>query len=125
MGVLAGGLMMWACLDTKISHFMTSTGNPAAMAKRIDRKYAKDLQLSADEATRIEPLTREMAQRLYEARKKFGTSVLEILDTEHEKIAEQMTPEHRSAYGRANEERKKRMASMLLLDSSAEGEKQK
>lgn len=125
IGVLVGGLIVWDLTDTKLSDFMKKTNNPDSMAARINQKYIKDYQLSADEQSRIEPLTKEMAQHLYQIRRQFGMDIINTLDDYHKKIGEQMTPAQREAYDKANAERKKRMSNMLLLDQSPSDQRQK
>jgi hypothetical protein len=46
------------------------------------------------------------------------------LDNYHQKIAEQLTPEHRAAYEKAIAEHKMKLASMLL-DQSSPSQEQK
>ncbi len=125
IGVLVGMLIAWDLADTKLSDFMKKTGDPTSMVARIDQKYSKDYQLTPDEQSRIHPLTKEMAQHLYQVRQQFGMDILATLDDYHQKIGEQMTPAQREAYDKANADRKKRMSAMLLLDQNPSDQGQK
>ena len=102
--------------DTRLSRFISNTGDPASMTARINQKYAHDFQVTPEEQQRIAPLVKEMAQQLYQERRQFGTSVLATLDAYHEKISEQMTPDQRTAYQKANDERKKWLTELLISD---------
>lgn len=111
--------------DAKLSLFMKRTNDPVSMAARINQKYATDYQLTPDEQSRIAPLTKEMAEHLYQVRHQFGVDIVATLNDYHEKIGEQMTPEHRAAYEKANEDRKTRMNALLQLDTNAPDQGQK
>ena len=125
MGALAGGLVTWDLTDTKLSGFMKKTTDPDSMAARIDQKYVKDYQLTPDQQSRIEPLTKDMTQHLYRIRSQFAVDIISTLDDYHGKVAELMTPTQREAYEKANAERKQRMSSMLLLNQSSPTPSQK
>jgi hypothetical protein len=116
IGALAGGLLTSTWKDADFSSFLTKTSDPKGMASRISQKYVRDYQLSADEQARIAPLIEEMTQHLYLDRRQFGVDILATLDDYHAKIGAQMSPDHRQAYEKANQERKRRMSTMLLLD---------
>ncbi len=116
IGVLTGVLLIMAFNDTRFSKFITSTGDPRSMAIRINQKYLKELNLNSDEQARIAPLTQEMTQQLYLTRRQFGVDIVATLKDYHRKIGEQMTPEHREVFEKANIEREKRMSAVLLLD---------
>ncbi len=116
IGVLVGALNVAIFRNASVPRLLTSTGDPKSMAERIDHKYASELHLSADEQKRIAPLIREMTQHLYLVRRQFGVDIIATLDDYHAKIAEQMTPEHRAAYEKANVERKQRLSTVLLLN---------
>jgi hypothetical protein len=60
-----------------------------------------------------------MAQHLYQVRHQFGLDVMATLDDYHQKIAEQLTPEHRAAYEKAVAERRNKLSSLLLPDQSS------
>ncbi len=113
IGAIVGGLIMMDYTDVRLSRFLNRTGDPNAMALRINQKYADDYELTTDEQNRIAPLVKEMAQHLYQERHQFGADILGTLDEYHRKIGEQMTPEQRAAYEKANDERRKRMSSLL------------
>jgi len=125
MGALVGWLVALDLTDTKLSHFFQTTSDPDSMAARINQKYVKDYQLTPDEQSRIAPLTEEMTRQLYQDKRQFGIGVMATLDDYHGKIAEQMTPDQRALYEKANDERKKRMNSMLLLDQTSPAQGQK
>jgi hypothetical protein len=118
IGAVAGGLLMTAFQDMRLSQFLVRTGDPKSMATRINQKYITEYNLTPDEQTRIAPLLQQMTQQLYLTRRQFGVDIIATLDDYHRKIGEQMLPEHRDAYNQANEERKKRMSAMLLLDQA-------
>jgi uncharacterized membrane protein len=119
IGVLAGGLVTWSVTDTQLSSFMSRTNDPDALAARLSKKYADDYHLTPDEVDRIQPTIREMTQHLYQVRHQFGLDIMATLDEYHQKIAEQLTPEHRAAYEAATAERKKKLGNVLLLDQSS------
>ena len=125
IGALVGAMITWDLTVSKLPGFLKRTGDPASMADRINQKYIKDYQLTPDEQSRIAPLTKEMAQRLYHIRSKFAVDIISTLDDYHGKVAEQMTPAQCAAYEKANEERKKRMSAMLLPDQSSPAQGQK
>jgi uncharacterized membrane protein len=125
IGALAGGLATWDMTDTKLSGFLKKTSDPDSMTTRINQKNLKDYQLTPDEQSRIEPLTRAMAQRLYQIRRQFAVDILSTLDDYHQKVSEQLSATQREAYDKATVERKKRMSSMLLLDQGSSGQGQK
>ena len=116
IGTVVGGLLVKAFQDIRFSQFLVHTADPKSMATRINQKYLTEYNLSQDEMARIEPLTQQMTQQLYLTRRQFGVDIIQTLDDYHHKIAEQMAPEHREAYEKANVERRARMSSMLLLD---------
>lgn len=119
IGALAGGLVTWFCTDTQLSMFMSRTNDPDAFIARINKKYVDDYHLTPDELNRIQPTVREMAQDIYRVRHQFGVDVMATLDAYHQKIAEQLTPEHRVAYEAAIAERHKKLTSLLLPDQSS------
>jgi hypothetical protein len=121
LGGLAGWLLSVSFSDLRFYNFLNRTNDPASLAVRLDQKLAHDYRLDADEQARISPLTREMAQNLYALRRKFATDVLATMEDSHQKIGQQMTPEQRDAYQKANDERRKRAVSMLMPDASPAG----
>jgi len=98
---------------------MSGTANPDSMAARMNKKYVDEYHLTPDELSRIQPIINEMAQQIYQARHHFGLDVMATLDKYHQKIAEQLTPEHRAAYEKAIAERQKKLGSLLLPDQSS------
>jgi hypothetical protein len=114
IGAIVGGLVIMDYTDTRLSRFLNHTGDPESMAARINQKYRNDYKLSSEEQSRIAPLVKEMTRQLYQERRQFGTNVINTLDEYHQKIAEQMTPEQREVYAKVNEDRKKRMSTLLL-----------
>ncbi|SRR5260221_7739358 len=104
--------------DAKLARFMSRTNDPDKMIARINEKYLNDYHLTPEELDRIQPLIREMAQHVSQIRHQFGVDIIGSLDGYHQKIAEQLTPEHRAAYQAACEERKKQLRNILLLDQN-------
>lgn len=125
VGVLVGWLNATSIYETRFSGFLNRTGDPVNLANRFNQKYTMDYQLSADQQAKIAPLTQDVAQRLYQLRHQFGADIISTLDDFHAKVAEQMTPDQRAAYAKANEDRKKRMTALLLSDppSAKQGQK--
>lgn len=117
IGAIVGGLLVTTFQDLRLSHFLVSTSDPKSMAAHINQKYVREYNLTADEQARIAPLTQEMTQRLYLTRRQFGVDIIATLDDYHRQIGDRMLPEHREAFQKANEDRRKRMGGMLLLDS--------
>ncbi len=129
IGGIAGGLVTWSYVNwsntgAQISSFMNRTNDPDRMVDRMNKKYAEEYHLSPDELNRIQPTIRDMARDIFRVRHKFGIDIMATLDSYHQKIAEQLTPEHRAAYLKAMAERKTELASMLL-DQSSPGQEQK
>jgi len=118
MGTLVGGLVIWDSTDTTLSQFMSRTNDPdSVIVSRITDRYRNEYHLSDEELKKVEPLIKEMAQHVSKIRRDFATDIISTLDTYHGKIADELTPEHRDAYLKAVEERKKKVRDMLLLDS--------
>jgi hypothetical protein len=122
IGGIVGALLFWTFQDTRLSHFFFLTGDPKSMSARINAKYTKECNLTPEEQARIAPLTAEMAQHLFAIRRQFGIDIVSALKDYHRKIGDQMTPDHRQIFQQANEEREKRMSSLLLLDAAASGQ---
>jgi uncharacterized membrane protein len=116
IGAIVGGLLVFTLQDMRLSNFLTHTSDPKTMAARLNQKYAREENLTADEQARIAPLTQDMAGQLYQLRRRFGLDIIATLDDYHQRIGAEMTPEHRRLFDQANEQRKKRMSAMLLLD---------
>jgi hypothetical protein len=117
IGVIVGGLFVWDYTDTTISQFMSKTSDPdSVIVARINQKYATEYHLSQDELNRIQPLVLEMAEHTSQIRRQFGVDILANADQYHEKIAQQLTPEHRAAYEKATQERMKQLSALLLPD---------
>lgn len=114
VGALAGAFTQSAFTDTKLKDFMMHTNDADSNAKRLELKYVKEYQLTPEEQARVNPLIREMTQHLYQLRSKFSTDILTTLNTDHKKIAEQMSPEHRAIYQQKIAAKEKQTASMLF-----------
>ena len=125
IGALAGGLLTWSYTDTQLSMFMSRANDPDSFVARINKKYAEEYHLTPDELNRIQPTVREMAQHMYQIRHQFGLDVMATLDDYHQKIAEQLTPEHRAAYEKAVAERRTKLNNLLLPDPSSPSQGQK
>jgi len=124
IGALAGGLVTWSYTDTQLTTFMSRTNDPDSMVARMNKRYVEEYHLTPDEISRIQPTIKEMAQHIYQVRHQFGIDIMATLDNYHQKIAEQLTPEHRAAYEKAIAEHKMKLASMLL-DQSSPSQEQK
>jgi hypothetical protein len=120
-----GALITQYFEDKQLSTFFQHTSDPDGWVAHINDKYTKQYDLTVDEQNQIKPLTKEMAQHLYQLRRQFGLDVIAALDDYHEKVAAQMTPEQRAAYEADNLARKKRMTGMLLFDESSPEQGQK
>ena len=103
---------------------MSRTNDPDSMVARMNKRYVEEYHLTPDEISRIQPTIKEMAQHIYQVRHQFGIDIMATLDNYHQKIAEQLTPEHRAAYEKAIAEHKMKLASMLL-DQSSPSQEQK
>jgi uncharacterized membrane protein len=126
IGALAGGLVTWSYTDTQLSTFMSRTNDdPDNMVARLNKKYASEYHWTPDEISRVQPQVKEMARHIYQVRHQFGLDIMATLDEYHQKIAAQLTPEHRAAYEKAIAERQKKLNSMLLPDQNPPGEGQK
>jgi hypothetical protein len=99
---------------------MSRSNDPAeSIVARITKKYADEYQLTPDELNRIQPEIKEMAQHIYQVRHQFGVDIMATLDDYHQKIAEQLTPEHRAVYEATIAEHRKKLAGLLLPDQSS------
>ena len=121
LGAAGGALVAINFADPHFSTFLNKTSDPAALAQRIDKRLTSQFQLDADEQARISPITKEMAQNLYQLRIKFATDVLATIDTAHEKIAAQMTPAQRAAYIKDNDGRRQRAVAVLMPSAPPAG----
>jgi len=125
IGAVAGGLVTCSVTDTKLSTFMSRANDPDSLAARINKKYADDYHLTPNELNRIQPLVEEMAQHIYQVRHQFGLDIMASLDEYHQKIAAELTPEHRAAYEQAIAEHRMKLSSMLLPDQNPPDQRQK
>ena len=125
IGAVVGALLCLAFQDMTVPRLLTRTADPVSNAARINDKYVREYHLTADEQARIAPLTRKMAQSLYLTRRQFGVDIIGTLDDYHRQIGAQMRPDHRAAFEKANEERRKRLSSVLLLDQPVPVSEQK
>ncbi len=125
IGALAGALVFWCYSDTPLTTFLSHTNNPDDLVSHINKKYTDDFHLTQDEVTRIQPLTRQMAQDLYKTRHQFGVDIIATLDRYHAEIAVQLTPEHRAVYEAKMAERRNKLSALLLTDQSSPSPDQK
>ena len=126
IGAIVGGLLVWDYTDTTISRFMSRTSDPdSVIVSRINQKYAQEYHLSADELNRIQPLVKAMAQHISQIRRQFGVDILATQDEYHEEIGQQLTPEHRAAYEKATQEKRKQLSALLLPDQGSPDQEQK
>jgi uncharacterized membrane protein len=120
IGALAGGLVTWSYTDKLASTFLSRAADkPDSIVARVNKKYADELHLTPDELSRIQPMIVEMAQRTYQLRHQFGLDFMATFDEYHQKIAEQLTPEHRAAYEKATAEHRTALNNLLLPDQSS------
>lgn len=130
IGGLAGGCLTWGYFvwyynDSHITGFMSRTNDPDVLIKRLNKRYQEQYHLSPEELQRIQPTLNEMAQSMYKVRRQFGVDVISTLDTYHQKIAAQLTPEHRDEYQKASAERRKHLAGLLEVDQGSPSQGQK
>ena len=116
IGGAVGAILAITFQDMKLATFFEHTSDPKKMADHINQKYLDQYHLTPAEQARIQPLISAMGQRLYEVHNRFGVDILTTLDNYHHRIGEQMTPEHREVYLKGNEEHRKKMIRMLMLD---------
>jgi len=114
LGAAAGALLAINLSDMRFSKFLTRTADPVSLAQRLDKKLAAQYQLDSTEQAQIAPITQQMAQNLYQIRRKFAVDIMTTLDDAHAKIGAQMTPAHRAAYAKDNEARRQRIQAMLM-----------
>ena len=120
IGTIVGGLVIWDSTDTTLSQFMSKTNDPdSVIVARIVDRYRNEYHLNEEELKKVNPLIQEMAQHVSKVRRDFASDIITTLDTYHAKIADELAPEHREAYVKAVEERKKKVHSMLLLDTGS------
>ncbi|HEV3271599.1 MAG TPA: hypothetical protein VGZ93_05400 [Candidatus Methylacidiphilales bacterium] len=120
IGAVAGGFVTWGCTDRLASTFLSRAADkPDSIVARLNKKYADDYHLTPDELNRIQPIFKEMAERTYQLRHQFGVDFMASFDEYHEKIAEQLTPEHRAAYEATIADHRKKLAVLLLPDESS------
>jgi len=120
IGAVVGGLVVWDCnSESELTKFMNKTNDSdSKMVARINDKYTQEYHLTPEELDRIQPMVKEMAQRMSHIRHQFGIDVISTFTDYHEKIAAQLTPEHRAVYEKASSERKKQLSNFLLLDQN-------
>lgn len=119
IGGLAGGLLTWSYTDRELTSFMSRTNNQDKLVERITKKYTDEYHFSPEELARIQPLILEMAQHVYQVRHRFSVDILAVGDEYHQKIAEQLTPEHRTVYEKAIADRRQQLTSLLQLDQTS------
>jgi uncharacterized membrane protein len=125
IGAMAGGFVMWSYTDTQASTFMSRAADkPDSIVARINKKYVDDYHLTPEELSRIQPIINDMAQHTYQLRHQFGADFMASFDSYHQRIAEQLTPEHRAAYEMATAERRKVLMNLLLPDQSSQSQGQ-
>ena len=95
------------------------------IAARTNAKYAQQYHLSQEELDRIQPLVAGMAHQITQTRRQFGIDILATMDEYHKKIAAQLSPDHRAAYEKATQKRKKQLSALLLPDQEASDPSQK
>jgi len=118
LGAVVGGLLVYDTDSMSFSKVLARTNDPDSLAQRIDQKLAAKYQLDSDEQARIAPITRDLAQNLFQIRQKFGSDVMTTLDAAHAKIAAQMTPAQRDAYLKDVQAKRQQHAAMLLPASA-------
>jgi len=116
IGAVAGGLVTWKATDTQLTTFMSRSNDPDSMVARMNKKYVDEYHLTPDELNKIQPLVKEMAQHVYQVRHQFGVDIMATLDDYHQKIAAELTPEHRDAYLKAIADRRNKLNGLLLPD---------
>jgi hypothetical protein len=119
LGGMAGGLLEWDVTDTKLSDFMKHTADPDSMVTRIDQKYLVDYKLTPDQVARIQPLTTDMAQHLFQIRNQFGLDIISSLKDYHSKVSLVLTPDQNALYDKDNADRIKRMTGLLVPNQSS------
>jgi uncharacterized membrane protein len=125
IGAVAGGLVVWKATDTQLTTFMSRSYDPDSMVARMNKKYADEYHFTPDEINRIQPTVHEMAQHIYQVRHQFGVDVMATLDDYHQKVAAQLTPEHRDAYLKAVADHRNKLNSLLLPDQNSPAQGQK
>jgi hypothetical protein len=120
IGAVVGGLVVWDfAANTELKQFMTKMNDSdSVMVDRINKKYVTDYHLTPDEIAQIQPIVKEMAQRMSHIRHQFGIDIISSYADYHTQIAEKLTPEHRAAYEKASSERKKQLSDLLMLDQN-------
>ncbi len=116
IGALAGGLLTWSYTDRELTSFMARTNNQDALVARITKKYVEEFHLTPEEMARVQPLVREMAQHIYQVRHRFSVDILGVGDEYHQKIAQQLNPEHRTVYEKSIADRRQQLTTLLQLD---------
>jgi uncharacterized membrane protein len=125
IGAVAGGLVTWKATDTQLTTFMSRSNDPDSMVARMNKKYVDEYHLTPDELNKIQPLVKEMAQHVYQVRHQFGVDIMATLDDYHQKIAAELTPEHRDAYLKAIADRRNKLNGLLLPDQNLPAQGQK
>ena len=120
IGAVVGGLVAWDCTtESKLTDFMTKTNDSdSVMVTRINQKYVDEYHLTPEEIDKIQPTVKEMAQKMSHIRRQFGIDIISTYGDFHDRIAEQLTPDHRAAYEKASNERKKQLSDLLKLDQN-------
>jgi hypothetical protein len=126
IGVVVGGLVVWDLVvwnypaDSELTKFMAKSNDPDSLiVQRINQKYVTEYHLTPEEIEKIQPLVKAMAQQTSHVRHQFGADIISIFTEYHDKIAAQLTPEHREAYEKASVTRKKQLSELLKLEQAA------
>lgn len=121
IGAVIGALVArWSYTETQATAFMSHAADkPDSIVARLNKKYADEYHLTPEEMNRIQPMLSDMAQRAYQLRHQFGTDFIAAFDEYHQKIAEQLNPDHRAVYEKATEDRRKILIELLLPDQSS------
>jgi hypothetical protein len=126
IGAAVGGLVVWDLTDDKMAQFMSKTNDPdSVIVARVSKKYATEYRLTPDELQRIQPLIQDMAHQISQVRRQFGVDIMATIETYHQRIAQQLTPDHRAAYLAADEVRRKQMEKMFQLEQNPPDQTQK
>lgn len=127
IGVVVGGLVVWDFrTDSELTKFMSRTNDSdTVIIERINKKYTEEYHLTPEELQKIQPLIKEMAQHISHVRRQFGADIVITYTEYHQKMAEQLTPEHRALYEKATSDRVAQLKALLKLDQDAQDQGQK
>jgi Spy/CpxP family protein refolding chaperone len=100
---LAGGVTGAFVGAVHTRHFFFAASRPAVISERMRNRLQRQLDLTADQVSKISPILDKAATQLHEVRRDTGRRVHEIIAETHRQIAVVLTDEQRRKLQQAEE----------------------